>query len=386
MENGRPKTDDSRDREGSALPGANAERRQGADRRGAIRRSDEHARQPTWEEQRAQFLTRYLFWALGLAYFNFNPEPLQRGVTDAVTINVVLDLYVLLVTVYFWRARQLLYSPVRWRLAMWTDIMAVSYAVIADPVVISPAYLVYIMVILGNGMRYGLRFFQEAVIGCFALGGLTLLLQYPDLRDVITLHTVFFALFGGIIILYAYALTQSIERARRQLERERSTDMLTGLLNRRALYERAEELFQRLERGDRPLVVVFADIDRFKRVNDTHGHQVGDRVLTEIAQLLNTSVRGTDVVGRFGGDEFILLLPDTVLDGGTTVAQRLQQILADWTRARQLDLSLSIGLGQAPQHGRDLKSVLERVDQAMYRSKLGRGQGGILRVGEVLPA
>lgn len=365
---------------------AETDLRRGVDRRGAIRRRDEHVRQPAWEEQRAQFLTRYLFWALGLAYFNFNPEPLVRDGADAATINAVLELYVVLVTGYFWHARRALYSPLRWRMAMWTDIVAVSYAVIADPVVISPAYLVYIMVILGNGMRYGLHFFQEAVLGCFVLGGLTLLLQYPGLRDVMTLHTVFFALFGGIIVLYAYALTQSIERARRQLERERSTDMLTGLLNRRALYERAEELFQRLERGDQPLVVVFADVDRFKRVNDTHGHQVGDRVLAEIAQLLHTSVRGTDVVGRFGGDEFILLLPDTALDGGTTVAQRLQQMLAGWTREQQLDLSLSIGLGQAPQHGRDLKSVLERVDQAMYQSKFSRGQGGILRVGEVLPA
>ncbi len=369
-----------------AVSETNAERRRGADRRNVIRRGDEHVRHSTWVEQRAQFLTRYLFWALGLAYFNFNPEPLVRSGADAATINVVLELYVLLVTVYFWHVRQALYSPLRWRLAMWTDIVAVSYAVIADPVVISPAYLVYIMVILGNGMRYGLRFFQEAVLGCFTLGGLTLLLQYPNPQDVITLHTVFFALFGGIIILYAYALTQSIERTRQQLERERSTDMLTGLLNRRALYERAEELFQRLERGEQPLVVVFADVDRFKHINDTHGHHVGDRVLAEIAQLLNTSVRGTDVVGRFGGDEFILLLPDTALDGGGTVAQRLQQALSRWANEQKLDLSLSIGLGQAPLHGRDLKSVIERVDQAMYQNKHGRGQGGILHVGEVLPA
>ena len=91
-------------------------------------------------------------------------------------------------------------------------------------------------------------------------------------------------------------------------------------------------------------------------------------------------------MGRFGGDEFILILPDTPLAGGTTVAQRLQQALGRWTDQQQMDLSLSIGLGQAPQHGRDLKSVLERVDQAMYQSKQQRGQGGILRVGEALPA
>ncbi len=364
-----------------------ADRRQGRERRTAVRRNGEHARRPPWEEQRAQFLTRYLFWALGLAYFNFHPGRLAGdGWTGLAAVNVVLELYVLLVTAYFWHARQELHSPQRWRLAMWTDLAAVSYAVIADPVVISPAYLVYIMVILGNGMRYGLRFFQEAVVGSFVLSLLALFWRQPSLQELITLHTVFFALFGGIIVLYAYALAQGLERVRLQLERERCTDMLTGLLNRRALYERAEELFKRLERGDQPLVVVFADVDRFKRVNDTHGHHVGDRVLAEVAHLLHGAVRGADVVGRFGGDEFILLLPDTPLDGGATVAQRLQQVLRDWADAQQLDLSLSIGLGQAPEHGRDLKTVIERVDQAMYQSKSGRGQGGILRVGEVLPA
>lgn len=362
------------------------DRRRGTDRRAVARRHDEHMRLPQWEEQRAQFLTRYLFWALGLAYFNFDIDAPFTAGHGAATVNVVLELYVVLLTACFWHARQALYSPRRWRIAMWLDLAAVSYAVIADPAVISPAYLVYIMVILGNGMRYGLRFFQEAVVGSFALGGLTLLWQYPDLREAVTLRTVFFALFGGIIVLYAYSLTRGIERARRQLEQERSTDVLTGLLNRRALYERAEELFQRLERNDQPLVVVFADVDRFKRVNDTHGHHIGDRVLAEVARVLNTSVRGSDIVGRFGGDEFILILPNTPLDGGTTVAQRLQQALRRWTDEQQLDLSLSIGLGEAPAHGRDLKTVLEQVDKAMYLSKGRRGPGGILRVGEILPA
>ena len=364
-----------------------ADRRLGRDRRTAARREAEHARRPPWEEQRAQFLTRYLFWALGLAYFHFHPGPLAAdGWTGLSSINVVLELYVLLVTVYFWHARQALHSPRRWRVALWTDLAAVSYAVIADPVVISPAYLVYIMVILGNGMRYGLRFFQEAVAGSFVLSLTALFWRQPTLPELITLHSVFFALFGGIIVLYAHALTRGLERVHLQLERERCTDVLTGLLNRRALYERAEELFKRLERGDQPLVVLFADVDRFKRVNDTHGHHVGDRVLAEVARLLHGAVRGTDVVGRFGGDEFVLLLPDTPLDGGTAVAQRLQQVLRDWSDAQQLDLSLSIGLGRAPEHGHDLKTVLERVDQAMYRIKSGRSQGGILQVGGVLPA
>lgn len=360
-----------------------SDRRAGAaPRRGARRRVDSTPG-AACEEQRAQFLTRYLFWALGLAYFNAGVVAAGRSL---VVVNSALLLYVVLVTACLWHARRVPRSPRRWRLAMWADLIAVTVAVFADPAVVSPAYLVYLMVILGNGVRYGLRFFAEALGGGLALGGLVLLTRFPEFQAVFGFRTAFFAIFGGLLVFYAYALTRGMERVRLSLEAERSTDMLTGLLNRRALNERAEELFTRLARSGGSLVVAFADLDRFKSVNDTHGHQAGDRVLADIARLFHASVRTSDVVGRFGGDEFILILLDTNLDGGTTVARRLQQALGGWSRRQQMDLSLSVGLGQAPDHGRDLRSVLERVDQAMYRSKLAFGRGGILRVGQVLPA
>jgi diguanylate cyclase (GGDEF)-like protein len=115
--------------------------------------------------------------------------------------------------------------------------------------------------------------------------------------------------------------------------------------------------------------VLFADLDRFKAVNDIRGHHVGDRVLAEIARLIGQEVRASDVLARFGGDEFVLLLPETDALQAQQIARRLQDAVAQWAQQQAIDISLSVGLGHAPQHGQDLKSVLEHVDQEMYQNK-----------------
>ena len=363
-----------------------AERRNAAERRTAPRRNGDITRTPSWAEQRAQYMTRYLFWGLGLLYFNLGDMLSDGAWIGLGAINAFFAAYVTLVSLLLWHARRHPIAPWRWRAAMWVDLCAVSVAVLVDSAIVSPGFLVYLVVIFGNGMRYGLRFFAEAAIGSFVLVLLTIVARLPDYLSALSPSVAFFMLFGGIIVVYAYALTAGLERAKRQLEIERSVDMLTGLLNRRALYERAEDLFRDHERHRTPLVVLFADLDRFKNVNDTHGHHVGDRVLAEVARVISDAVRASDVVARFGGDEFILMLPETDLDRAGTVAERLQRVISGWSGGHAIDLSLSIGLAEAPQHGGDLKSMLEHVDQAMYQSKLRHGRGGIQRVGQALPA
>jgi diguanylate cyclase (GGDEF)-like protein len=128
--------------------------------------------------------------------------------------------------------------------------------------------------------------------------------------------------------------------------------------------------------------VLFADLDRFKAVNDNLGHHVGDRVLAEIARLIGQEVRASDVLARFGGDEFVLVLPETEMTHAQQVAQRLQDAVEQWAQEQAIDISLSVGLGHAPQHGQDLKSVLEHVDQAMYQDKARVRRNGIVSVDE----
>jgi diguanylate cyclase (GGDEF)-like protein len=366
---------------------ADGRRRRKTDRRqSAERRAADIVRVPRWEEQRTQYLTRLLFWALGLAYFNLGGATHTSAWISLAVFNTLFLLYGAEIVWFMRHAARRLDVRWRWHVTMWVDLCAASFAILADPAVISPGFLVYLMVILGNGMRYGLRLFAEAVIGSLVCALLVIGLRLFDYLDAVSVSAVFFLLFFVIFVLYSYSLTANIEKGRKQLETERDRDHLTGLLNRRALHERAERLIRDPVTGREPLMVLFADLDRFKAVNDNHGHHVGDRVLAEIGRLIAGSVRDVDLVARYGGDEFLLILRDMNLAEGGVLAERLQQTLAEWSQHHNVDLSFSIGLGQFPDHGADLKTVIERVDQAMYQSKLVRGGGGILQVGQAVPA
>jgi diguanylate cyclase (GGDEF)-like protein len=334
----------------------------------------------SWEDQRAQYWTRLLFCILALLYFNFGGEAQVRSWVSLPTVTVVMSIYGIEILFFMWHATRVPHAPWRQRLTMWVDIAAASFAVLADSTLSSPGFLVYLMVILGNGMRYGLRLFGEAVIGSLGAAVLVVSFRLFDYVSIFSVSAIFFLVFFTIIVLYSYSLTAKIERGRAKLAHERDIDELTGLLNRRALIERASHLFQSSKARGGEIVVLFADLDGFKAVNDTHGHHFGDRVLAAVAGRILDIVRDVDLVARYGGDEFILILPGTAREGGELVAQRVRQVINDWARDNDVDVSVSIGMGEYPAHGADVESVIASVDKAMYRSKLVHGRGGILHV------
>lgn len=357
-----------------------SDRRSGHDRRLLILRRELVS--PPWTEQRTQFLTRYLFWFLGLAYYNLNPA--SQTVPSLFVVNAVFAAYGLLNTAFALHARRKPDVPARWRLAMVIDILFVSFCFVADHgASVPPAFMAYLAVILGNGMRYSMRFFREAVAASFVACPAALYLRYWGDLELANLGTAFVILFGGIIILYSYVLMRRVEEGRQRLEREGRVDALTGLLNRRGLHEKAEVLFTALERSDKRLVVLFADLNKFKSINDRLGHHTGDKVLSQLAVLLASAVRGSDILARYGGDEFVLILPESDLERGRLLAERLQENVARWVRENDVDLSLSIGIAEAPRHGRDLTTVMENVDRAMYR---GKGQPGRIECADELAA
>ena len=162
-----------------------------------------------------------------------------------------------------------------------------------------------------------------------------------------------------------------------RLRRMARTDGLTGLLNHRAFFEALEVGIQQADRGERPLCLLMVDVDHFKQFNDTHGHPAGDRVLTAVAQILRDSLRATDVIGRYGGEEFAILLVDATREAALRVAEKLRNAIRDYAfetpGGSDQQITISIGIGVFPLDARLPGDLVVRADDALYRAKsLGR--------------
>ena len=168
-------------------------------------------------------------------------------------------------------------------------------------------------------------------------------------------------------------LEDRLIRAQEALRELATHDSLTGLLNRRACLD---SLLAELDRGRRagnPVCIVMADIDHFKRVNDAHGHLIGDEVLCEVARRMQSSLRRYDTIGRFGGEEFLLVLPGCSLEEGVKLAERICHLVRSEPAKAQnksIDVSISLGVAVAnqPVPG-DLEVLLGSADAALYRAK-----------------
>ncbi|MBL4906590.1 MAG: PleD family two-component system response regulator [Sneathiella sp.] len=151
------------------------------------------------------------------------------------------------------------------------------------------------------------------------------------------------------------------------------TDGLTGLYNRRYMSNHLDSLLQKAENDFKPVSLLIMDIDFFKNVNDSHGHDVGDYVLKAFSSRIGRSVRGIDLACRYGGEEFVVVMPDTDLAVGSGVAERLRREVADYPfdvskSEIQLDLTCSIGVTMST-HGEKSDSLLKRADEALYQAK-----------------
>ena len=168
---------------------------------------------------------------------------------------------------------------------------------------------------------------------------------------------------------------QEIDQARR----EARTDGLTDVSNRKAFDEKLHLLLDDWRREKTPFVLILADLDHFKRINDAHSHQAGDRALKLLGDRLKVWVREGDFVARYGGDEFAVLLPQTELPAGLDIAETICVRTADKAtrlacRSDQVSLSLSVGVA-ASREGDTFDSILRRADGALYRAKhCGRNQ------------
>ena len=163
---------------------------------------------------------------------------------------------------------------------------------------------------------------------------------------------------------------------RRQLEAElkilATTDSLTGLNNRRHLLESGSRIMEAYRRYRRPLALLMLDIDHFKKINDTYGHAAGDLVLIQLADVLRSVLRAADLCGRFGGEEFVCLLPETSVAEALVLAERLRGKLAEqavFSEAGEIFFTVSIGVSVAMPEDISIDRLIHRADMALYEAK-----------------
>jgi diguanylate cyclase (GGDEF)-like protein len=184
---------------------------------------------------------------------------------------------------------------------------------------------------------------------------------------------------GSVLSLVLAALAASLylnllkaQEAEEELGKLAATDVLTGLLNRGAFFRQADAELARARRYGRPLAVIALDVDHFKQVNDTRGHAAGDAVLRSVAQLWRETLRVTDCMGRMGGEEFCVVLPETGIDTALALAERLR---ADLERVRMappyedVAVTVSIGVSMLADSDQRIQDAIARADSAMYDAK-----------------
>lgn len=232
---------------------------------------------------------------------------------------------------------------------------------------------------LGNQLRIGVIKSEPALRDILDKGVATL--SAADREQIVNRHVsitvqngtdyrlVWQLLAGGLVIALIGAFwMRKLSRLNRELARLSVTDRLTGIYNRMKLDESLAAEIQRCRRYDQALAIVLLDIDHFKRINDTYGHQAGDRALIDIARLLSAGSRETDVVGRWGGEEFMIVLPHTDLAGAGRLAEKMRTTIAahEFAGIGQQTASFGVAAYRIDDQPNDL---VARADVALYEAK-----------------
>jgi len=224
-------------------------------------------------------------------------------------------------------------------------------------------------------------------VGLLALIAPAAFLKQDEVHLQITVsRQLVIGLFVLLVLLNTYLVTRRLDLRRtrqklisstiqNELVRLQSfTDPLTEVYNRRSLEDMAGRFISHARRLQNSLTFILIDVDRFKQVNTRFGHLTGDFVLAEVATLLRSSVRGSDAVVRYGGDEFLIILADTGALAARRVVERIKKYLLDWNSSEHLEdfqLTVSIGISEWSD-GRTLDEMLDAADQAMYAEKDSR--------------
>ena len=202
--------------------------------------------------------------------------------------------------------------------------------------------------------------------------------MHTNRRHVVVDFAVTVAVLLGILFFLTWTLALRLDRAQKRLKTIATTDELTGLRNRRYIMDHLDKEYQRAARTGAPLSLILLDIDHFKKVNDTHGHAFGDVVLKAVAREMEGSLRSYDLLGRIGGEEFLIASPGSAIDDAVALAERIRERIKARTianRTRTVQVTVSAGVASLSEQDTKAENLLGRADDALYQAKhRGRDQ------------
>ena len=264
----------------------------------------------------------------------------------------------------------------RWKIAVETLAMIafITWALWFTGGLASPLLNAYLLVVITAALTLG----KTVTLAEVALIGVCYLFLGWQVGGEDMARLAFWGAFAAQlapVLLVAYITTMFSADIRYGLNRAKllsETDELTGLYNMRGFVVIANRLFAQAQRYERAASFLMLDSDSLKQVNDRHGHEAGNRLLQHVVKAVQGQLRATDVAARYGGDEFVVMLPDTPARGALEVAERIRQAVETapfTTEAGRVPCTVSIGVASYPQDGRGIESLLARADRALYEAK-----------------
>jgi diguanylate cyclase (GGDEF)-like protein len=200
-------------------------------------------------------------------------------------------------------------------------------------------------------------------------GGISITFDIEELRSKIRYNTSTIVLFGiittllllGLIYVFMTRLIKKLDEARQTIEKIAVTDALTELFNRRHIMLRFQEEFEKFKRLNRDVSCIMIDIDNFKAINDQYGHLVGDQVLKAISARMRDTVRAYDILGRYGGEEFLIIMPDTSLEDATGLAERIRTRVKE-EPVNNATVTVSLGVVCVQESDHSVDDIIKRAD------------------------
>jgi diguanylate cyclase (GGDEF)-like protein len=213
-------------------------------------------------------------------------------------------------------------------------------------------------------------------------GGISVTFNIENILHIQKSNTIIIALLAiftisvllGLIFFFTFRMARKISDARQQIENMAVSDALTDLFNRRHVMERFTEELERAKRLQKDLGCIMIDIDNFKNINDTYGHLVGDQTLREVSDILKNSIRTYDIAGRYGGEEFLIILPDTGFEDALMLAERIRtniktQPVAKSDLTPAITVTISLGIASMLDTDISIDNMIKRADDGLYAAK-----------------